>query len=92
MPAITGPADWLRFLTTGLHPQRRDTICAAIADMSRPTAAYYVLVVLSTAIAAYGLLANSTAVVIGAMLVAPLMGDGAPRVRDRRGAERSQTP
>lgn len=32
------------------------------------------MVCLSTIIAAYGLLSNSTAVVIGAMLVAPLMG------------------
>jgi len=32
------------------------------------------MVAISTIIAAYGLLANSTAVVIGAMLVAPLMG------------------
>ncbi len=32
------------------------------------------MVVVSTTIAAYGLLSNSTAVVIGAMLVAPLMG------------------
>jgi len=32
------------------------------------------MIALSTTIAAYGLLANSTAVVIGAMLVAPLIG------------------
>jgi uncharacterized hydrophobic protein (TIGR00271 family) len=35
---------------------------------------FYALVLLSTAIASYGLLENSTAVVIGAMLIAPLMG------------------
>jgi uncharacterized hydrophobic protein (TIGR00271 family) len=34
---------------------------------------FAILIVLSTAIAAFGLLADSTAVVIGAMLVAPLM-------------------
>ncbi len=42
--------------------------------MSSPVRSYFVLVVLSTCIATYGLLSNSTAVVIGAMLVAPLMG------------------
>jgi uncharacterized hydrophobic protein (TIGR00271 family) len=35
---------------------------------------YYVMMVLSTALASLGLLQDSTAVVIGAMLVAPLMG------------------
>ena len=45
-----------------------------VEDMSTPVRSYFVLVVLSTAIASYGLLAGSTAVVIGAMLVAPLMG------------------
>jgi uncharacterized hydrophobic protein (TIGR00271 family) len=43
-------------------------------DASSPSVGFYSLVVLSTVIAAYGLLANSTAVVIGAMLIAPLMG------------------
>ncbi len=45
-----------------------------IAWMATPHSAFYLLVVLSTVIASFGLLANSTAVVIGAMLVAPLMG------------------
>lgn len=45
-----------------------------IAEMGTPHSAFYLLVVLSTIIASFGLLANSTAVVIGAMLVAPLMG------------------
>jgi uncharacterized hydrophobic protein (TIGR00271 family) len=43
-------------------------------ELSVPHGAFYLLVVLSTTIASFGLLANSTAVVIGAMLVAPLMG------------------
>ncbi|MDH7571361.1 MAG: TIGR00341 family protein, partial [Armatimonadota bacterium] len=47
---------------------------ASIAEMSAPTRSFYVMVAISTIIAGYGLLANSTAVVIGAMLVAPLMG------------------
>ena len=45
-----------------------------IAWMATPHSAFYLLVVLSTVISSFGLLANSTAVVIGAMLVAPLMG------------------
>ncbi len=55
-------------------PERESEIRASIAQMSDPGPAFYVMVVLSTTIAAFGLLADSTAVVIGAMLVAPLMG------------------
>lgn len=40
---------------------------------ARPDLDFFVLITLSSAIAALGLLANSAAVVIGAMLVAPLM-------------------
>jgi uncharacterized hydrophobic protein (TIGR00271 family) len=45
-----------------------------IEAMSTPVRSYFVLTILSAAIAGYGLLQGSTAVVIGAMLVAPLMG------------------
>ncbi|PKM76105.1 MAG: TIGR00341 family protein [Firmicutes bacterium HGW-Firmicutes-15] len=45
-----------------------------ICQLSQPTFSFYLMVVLSTIIASFGLLAGSTAVVIGAMLVAPLMG------------------
>lgn len=54
--------------------EERERIRAQVMDASKPRAAFYLLVVLSTTIAAFGLLSNSTAVVIGAMLVAPLMG------------------
>lgn len=57
-----------------MSPERVLDFRREIEDMSTPVRSYFVLVVLSTAIATYGLLANSTAVVIGAMLVAPLMG------------------
>lgn len=57
-----------------LSPSRRREIAENIDDLSTPRRSYFVLTVLSTAIAALGLLANSTAVVIGGMLVAPLMG------------------
>ena len=44
-----------------------------IAEGSEPGMRFYILVVVSTMIAGFGLVMNSTAVVIGAMLVAPLM-------------------
>ena len=55
-------------------PERRAALYSEIEALSEPTASYYVRVAISTTIATFGLLANSTAVVIGAMLVAPLMG------------------
>lgn len=53
--------------------ERRTTI-QRVEDNSSPGPSYYILLVLSTLIAAYGLISNSTATVIGAMIVAPLMG------------------
>lgn len=64
----------LRTIIVKVTPEREGEIRASIIQMSDPGPAFYVLVVLSTTIAAFGLLADSTAVVIGAMLVAPLMG------------------
>ena len=58
----------------GLSPQRRRELHDEIADLSVPSRSFYLMVAVSATIAAYGLLTNSTAVVIGAMLVAPLMG------------------
>ena len=40
---------------------------------ARATIDYYILILLATAIAYFGLLQNSSAVIIGAMLIAPLM-------------------
>jgi uncharacterized hydrophobic protein (TIGR00271 family) len=45
----------------------------AMSDSARPGVNFFVLIVLSSIIATLGLLLNSAAVVIGAMLVAPLM-------------------
>jgi uncharacterized hydrophobic protein (TIGR00271 family) len=45
----------------------------AMSDSARPGVNFFVLIVLSSIIATLGLLLNSPAVVIGAMLVAPLM-------------------
>lgn len=53
---------------------RREAMHEEIAALARPTAGSYILVVVPSTIAAYGLPANSTAAAIGAMPVAPLMG------------------
>jgi uncharacterized hydrophobic protein (TIGR00271 family) len=52
--------------------QRREII-ADITESSSPGFDYFLLVILSTSIATLGLITNSPAVIIGAMLVAPLM-------------------
>lgn len=57
-----------------LTREQRKAVFKEIESSSSPSWRFWILTVLSTAIAAYGLLANSTAVVVGAMLVAPLMG------------------
>lgn len=53
--------------------QRFEAVHGEISDGSEPGPRFYILVAVSTLIACFGLIANSTAVVIGAMLVAPLM-------------------
>jgi uncharacterized hydrophobic protein (TIGR00271 family) len=55
-------------------PTRRQAIFDEVELISTASPSFFLLVGVSTIIAAYGLLANSTAVIIGAMLVAPLMG------------------
>ena len=52
---------------------RMKVVYEETATGSEPGARFYILVAVSTLIACFGLVANSTAVVIGAMLVAPLM-------------------
>jgi len=54
-------------------PERSRIVREEIAEGSEPGMRFYILVVISTMIAGFGLVMNSTAVVIGAMLVAPLM-------------------
>ncbi|MEJ2589342.1 MAG: TIGR00341 family protein, partial [Deltaproteobacteria bacterium] len=53
--------------------ERFEVVHKEISNGSEPALRFYILVVVSTLIASFGLIANSTAVVIGAMLVAPLM-------------------
>jgi len=52
---------------------RKETVREDITVGSTPKAAYYLLLSISVLIAGFGLLINSPAVVIGAMLVSPLM-------------------
>jgi len=54
-------------------PERSRFVRQEIADGSEPGLRFYIMVILSTGIAGFGLVMNSTAVIIGAMLVAPLM-------------------
>ncbi|MCP4691266.1 MAG: TIGR00341 family protein [Desulfobacterales bacterium] len=54
-------------------PERSRVVCQEIAENSEPGIRFYLMVIVSTMIAGFGLTMNSTAVVIGAMLVAPLM-------------------
>lgn len=56
-----------------LTPEQKQNVYQVIVEGSEPKISFYILVILSTVIAAYGLIANSVAVVIGAMIVAPLM-------------------
>jgi uncharacterized hydrophobic protein (TIGR00271 family) len=54
-------------------PERKAKVREDLRQGSDPRPSFFLLVGLSTLIAALGLVMNSTAVVIGAMLVAPLM-------------------
>jgi uncharacterized hydrophobic protein (TIGR00271 family) len=56
-----------------LSAERRTEVLNELAQTSSPGFDYFLLVVLSCSIATFGLITNSVAVIIGAMLVAPLM-------------------
>ncbi len=53
---------------------RAETVKAMLANNARRAPGYWIQLVLAAGIATLGLVLNSTAVVIGAMLVSPLMG------------------
>ena len=57
-----------------ISDEARQEVVDGILEGAFATRRFYVLLSLSTTIAALGLLSNSTAVIIGAMIVAPLMG------------------
>lgn len=52
----------------------REELYDAVKDMARLTRVYLGMVILSTVVAALGLLNNNVAVIIGAMVIAPLLG------------------
>jgi len=62
----------VRFSPT-LTPSERTEVVRNALEMSRPETNFVVLMVVSSLLAAFGLLQSSAAVIIGAMLVAPLM-------------------
>ncbi|NJP06104.1 MAG: DUF389 domain-containing protein [Chloroflexaceae bacterium] len=56
-----------------LTVERRTEVYQAMQEAARPSVDFFVLITLAATIAILGLLQNSAAVIIGAMLVAPLM-------------------
>ena len=63
----------LKLFRIDISDERARVVHDDIAQGSEPQLRFYAMVAASTAIATFGLIQNSTAVVIGAMLVAPLM-------------------
>ncbi len=60
-------------LFTNLSEERKQQIVEEISIGSEPGFRFYALLATASLIAAFGLISNSTAVIIGAMLVSPLM-------------------
>ena len=54
-------------------PERAEFVIEEISNGSAPQISFYILLLTSALIASFGLLADNTAEVIGAMLVSPLM-------------------
>jgi len=52
----------------------REELLEDASDMARPTGIYFATIVLSTVVVAVGLLTHNTAAVVGAMVIAPLLG------------------
>jgi uncharacterized hydrophobic protein (TIGR00271 family) len=63
---------WRR-ITRTITPERRGEVQILLRDSSSPDFGFFLLVVMSCVIATLGLLVDSAAIIIGAMLVAPLM-------------------
>ena len=64
---------WVARFAPMMTPSERTDVLRQAAELSQPGINFTVLMVLSALIASFGLLQNSAAVIIGAMLVAPLM-------------------
>ncbi len=65
--------NWLEKIIKPLDKNRKEEILVRLSKDSSPRVDYFVLIMLSSIIATLGLITNSSAVIIGAMLVAPLM-------------------
>lgn len=63
-----------RWKWIGGRPVSLPVLNRSLWKIAEPTSDYYLLLLLSGSIASFGLLANSAATIIGAMIVAPLMG------------------
>lgn len=59
--------------TLGLSLEQKETVLQQLSQASTPGFDFFLMIVLSGAIATFGLITDSAAVIIGAMLVAPLM-------------------
>ncbi|MBE0695804.1 MAG: DUF389 domain-containing protein, partial [Anaerolineaceae bacterium] len=64
---------WFRSLIKPLSPESRKAVIDEVTPSASPGFDFFLLVVLSCSIATLGLITDSPAVIIGAMLVAPLM-------------------
>jgi len=64
---------WFRRTFKAVDIEQRAEVQVSMRQASRPTFDFFLMVVLSCVIATLGLLVASPAVIIGAMLVAPLM-------------------
>jgi uncharacterized hydrophobic protein (TIGR00271 family) len=64
---------WVEFLTRRQKEKQDLDVYKVLSDNARSTAEYYVLIMLSCLIGTMGLIQGSAAVIIGAMIIAPLM-------------------
>jgi uncharacterized hydrophobic protein (TIGR00271 family) len=63
----------LQWIRPTLTPFEQDELAGQARSMARPSLDYVTMISIAAILASFGLLANSGAVIIGAMLVAPLM-------------------
>ena len=65
---------WLSWLRPVLGEAEQEQLVWNAQDTASPSLDYFVLIIVASLLASLGLLLDSAAVIIGAMLVAPLMG------------------
>ena len=70
---LGGEEKLIRRIELRASPEKRDAIYTAVLDSSHIDIEYAGLLILASHIALFGLLENSAAVIIGAMLISPLM-------------------